>query len=212
LNTAALAVGTHSITAIYSGDANFLTLTSSAMPETVQDFTLNLSTSSGSTVSQTVVAGGLASYTLIVSPLSGTTFPAAVSFNISGLPTGATYTFTPATLAAGSGTTNVTLSVQLPQSTAMLEQDNHFGKGLAPVLLGILLLPFSRRLRRSARKLGRYGTLAVVLLLGVGATLGLSGCGGNTGFFAQSQQTYNLTVTATSGALTHSSTVTLTVK
>jgi sugar lactone lactonase YvrE len=212
LNTAALSVGTHSITAIYSGDTNFVTLTSSAMPETVQDFSLEISTSSGSTVSQTVVPGGLASYTLIVSPLDGTVFPAALSFSIAGLPAGATAAFTPATLAAGSGTTDVTLSVQMPQSTSRLKRDNHFGKGLAPVLLGMLLLPFSRRLRRSARKLGRYGALAVVLLLTVGATLGLSGCGSSTGFFGQSQRAYNLTVTATSGALTHSSTVSLTVE
>jgi hypothetical protein len=40
----------------------------------------------------------------------------------------------------------------------------------------------------------------------------LTGCGSSTGFFASAPQTYNITITGTSGALTHSTTVTLTVQ
>jgi hypothetical protein len=212
LPVSTLSVGTHSITAIYSGDGNFLTQTSSPVSENVQDFSLSLSTSAGSTISQTVVPGGTASYAFVVSPVGGSTFPAPVSFTVSGLPTGAIATFTPQTLAAGSGTTNVTLSVQVPSLTASLKQDHRFGGGFVPVALGMLLLPFSRRLRRSARKLGRGASLALLLLLSLGAVAGLTGCGAGNGFFAQPQRTYNVTVTATSGALTHSSQVMLTVE
>ena len=41
-------------------------------------------------------------------------------------------------------------------------------------------------------------------------TVGMSGCGGS--FFAQSQQSYNVTITVTAGSLTHASNVTLTVE
>jgi predicted outer membrane repeat protein len=209
LPVSTLTVGSHSITAIYSGDTNFVTQTSSPVPETVQDFSLNISTSSGSTPTQTVVPGGIATYTLVVSPVDGSTFPAPVSFTASGLPTGAVATFTPQTLATGSGTTNVTLSIQTPTQIAKLQHDRRFGGGFVPVALGMLLLPFSRRLRRSAKKLGRGGSLALLLLMSLGAMAGLTGCGTSSGFFDQSPQNYVVTVTATSGALQHTTTVTL---
>jgi hypothetical protein len=51
-------------------------------------------------------------------------------------------------------------------------------------------------------------------LLGAGlaAVAGISACGTTSGFFSQQQKTYTVTVTGTSGALSHSSTVTLTVE
>jgi len=54
----------------------------------------------------------------------------------------------------------------------------------------------------------------VLLLLGGGmaAMTGLSGCGSNTGFFAQAQRSYPMTVTVASGSLSHTSTITLTVE
>jgi hypothetical protein len=41
---------------------------------------------------------------------------------------------------------------------------------------------------------------------------GLSGCGSGNGFIGQPQTTSNLTVTATSGVLSHTTTLTLTVR
>lgn len=210
LATTTLAAGSHSITAIYSGDANFVTLTSAALTELVQDFSLSIS--SDSTTSQTVIPGGTATYMLLISPVGGNTFPAAVNLTFSGLPSGATATFTPQTLAAGSGTASVTLTIQAPKQTGMLQQGKPFGRDLPPFALGVLLLPFSRRLRRSAKKLGRVGSIALFLFVGFGALAGLTGCGYNSGFFARQQQTYNVTITGTSGALTHTATVTLTVE
>lgn len=212
LSISSLAEGVHSITAVYSGDANFVTLTSSALSETVQDFSLTLSTSPGNTPTQTVAPGTTAIYALTASPINGTVFPGIVSFTASGLPPGATAIFSPQTLPAGSGSTPVTLSIQTAASTASLKQDHRFGGGFAPVALGILLLPFSTRLRRSARKLGRAGSFAALLLLligGLAGVAGLTGCGASNGFLGQSPKNYTITVTATSGTLQHTSTVIL---
>jgi hypothetical protein len=156
--------------------------------------------------------GGTAVFTLIVSPINATTFPAAVTLSVSGLPPGAIAIFSPATLPAGSGTTTVTLTIQLPQTAAALHPTHDLGRRLAPFALALLLLPFAGRLRRAGRRFGR--TVSLLLLLGVtlSAAVGLSGCGSASGFFGQQQTTYTVTVTGSSGALSHSTTVTLTVE
>ena len=207
-NVSTLTVGTHSITAIYSGDTNFVTFTSAAVSEQVDDFSLAISTSAGSSTSQTVVPGGTATYNFTLSPTGATTFPAAVNLTVTGLPTGATYTITASTLAAGSGSTPVTLTITAPKQTAML----HTSEKLAPFALALLLLPFGGHIRRSAGKLPGLAALLLLLAGGVASMAALTGCGSSTGFFASPQQTYNVTITGTSGALTHSTTVTLTVE
>ncbi len=88
-STASLAAGTYSLTAQYSGNASFLSSTSTAVPVTVNaqstsidsSFILNV----GGSSSQTVQSGETAVYTLNVSPAVGTTLP-AINFVVSGLP------------------------------------------------------------------------------------------------------------------------------
>ncbi len=207
--TASLAVGAHSVTAVYAGDGNFATATSAVVTETVQDFTLNLS--STSTATATAAPGGVANYALTIAP-SGSTFPSAVALSVTGLPTGATAKFTPASLAAGAGSTNVMLAVQLPAVSASLLQKTIFAVGLVP-MVGMLFLPFSGSLRRTVRQRGRMvmGLLIFVLMGASVVGFGLAGCGSHSGHVPASQN-FTLTVTATAGTLTHSTTLTLTVQ
>ncbi len=203
--TSSLAAGTHSITAAYSGDSNFMSATSSAIAEVVEDFTIAPSTNGGN--SQTVKPGGTASYTLAIGPSGGATFPAAVTFSVSGLPSGATGTFTPNSLSAGSGQTNVTLSIQVAQNTASLFHRDLLALGLSPLMLGMLLLPFSGAVRRAVGGHGRKLTLLLLLVAGT-ALVGLIGCGSSS----SPPKQYTVTVTATSGALSHTITLSLTVQ
>jgi hypothetical protein len=78
---------------------------------TVSDFTL-----SATPASRTVSSGGSASYTTTLNPLNG--FTGVVAFSVTGLPSGATATFTPASLTtSGTTTLNVTTGATTPSGS-----------------------------------------------------------------------------------------------
>jgi hypothetical protein len=169
-----------------------------------------LTTASNTT--QTATAGGTATYILALGPTGGIIFPSAVTLSVTGLPSGATATLTPTFVPAGFPLTNVTLKVQLAASNASLDKKQSPNRGLPPVVWSILLLPFVAKLRRRNKNPRR--TLCRLLWLGavLAATIGLTDCGPNNGFFSQNPPTsYPLTVTATAGPVSHSVTVTLIV-
>jgi len=211
-STSSLATGTHSITAVYSGDSNFAPVTSSAVAELIQDFTISTSPSSGGggTPSQTAIPGGTATYTLNIGPSAGTVFPAPVTLSLSGLPPGATGTLSPTTLPAGSSLSSVTLTIQLPQAAKAEALPSPWRS--APLALALLLLPFARKLRRAGKKIGAGLSLLAVFAVTASALAGLTGCNAKNGFFSQAPQTYTVTITATCGSLSHSTNVTLTVE
>jgi hypothetical protein len=225
--------GTHSITALYNGDTNFLSAgPSNTVSEAAIDINLGTAVSGTGTTSETILPGGTATYSFPIAPSSGTTFPSPVTFTVSSspaLPSGTTMTLAPPawvftsnnpwswTLPANTSLTgNTVLSVQVPQTIAAAQPAGGTGVNLAarlaPFSLALLLLPFAGRLRKSGKRLGRM--LAIVLLAGAGmaAIAGISGCGSTSGFFAQPQRSYTMTVTVASGSLSHTSTITLTVE
>ncbi len=210
LSISSLVAGSHTVSAVYSGDADFLAVTTSAVTETIEDFTF-APPASGST-SATAAPGGTATYTLAVTPPTGGASASAITFAISGLPTGATATFSPATVPAGSGPTNVTLTINVP-TTAAAHPLARPGDTILPVSLGLILIPLFA-LRRGRGALRRS---TVLLPLGLVAALGLAaltGCGGGSGSSTKTPpaQTFTLTVTATAGSLAHTTTLTLTVQ
>jgi hypothetical protein len=209
--TSTLAVGAHTITAVYSGDTNFITVTSSAQTETVLNFTLSISNGADSVTSVTVEPGGTAIYIVAIGPVGSAAFPATIRLSASGLPPGATYIISPATLDAGSGAQTVTLTIQLPPSIAVLHQGNGMNK-LVPFALVLLLLPFAGRMRKRAKRFDRTTWIIFLLIASGAATMaGVAGCGGN-GYFAQPPATYTVSLTGSSGNLSYATPLTLTVE
>jgi lipopolysaccharide export LptBFGC system permease protein LptF len=148
----------------------------------------------------------------VIGPTTGTTFPAAVTLSVTGLPPGATATLSPKTLAAGAGATNVSLTIQLPTHTASLRHYQTIAAHLSPMMLGMLLLPFAGKIRRSAGKGSRIGLFLLLAIVGT-SVAGLTACGTqNSGFLGNQQASYTITVTATSGSLSHSTILRLTVQ
>ena len=202
--TSSLAVGSHTITAVYSGDGSFNAVNSATVSQTVEDFTF--APPSGGSTSATVQPGGTAKYKLSVTPPNGGKTASAVTLSVTGLPTGATATFNPGSVAANSGPTNVTLSIAVPAQSAGAQTASR----RLPLALGLLVLPLLgiRRKRPAARNF----FLALVAIVGASATAALTACGSNAHTTPPQPQSYTLTVTATAGTLTHSTKLTLTVE
>ena len=210
--TTLLAAGSHSVTAVYSGDSSFASVTSNSVAEVIEDFTISVS-GSGSTTA-TVAPGGTATYIFTVAPPSSDQSAAPITFSVSGLPSGATGAFSPATLARGSGSTNVTLTVSVPSTAVSREPAFPFHGSKLPFTLAALLLPFAARLRGTGKQLRRFaGGLQLLAIAGLLSLL--FACGGSSsssgGNKSVTPQNYSLTITATSGSLSHTTTVMLVV-
>jgi hypothetical protein len=189
--TAALTLGAHSIVAVYSGDANYSASSSAALAQRIDDFTLTV----GGTGSATLTLGQSFVFPLTIAPTVDTTLPAAVSLSISGLPPETTASFSTTALASGAASSHVSLTIAMASSFAAL-------RGLLPPLaLCLLVLPFAARLRATAR---HWRLLALLAMLCASA---LTACS-----FQYTPKSATVTVTASSGALSHSTTVQVTVQ
>jgi hypothetical protein len=150
--------------------------------------------------SLTLTAGQSGTVTVSVIPQSG--FASAVSFTCSQLPAGDACTFSPATVTPSGGatsTTTVTVST-VAASAALRRQPRPI---LPEAALTVALCWFGLRKRRR---------LAMLLLLAVGVAglASLDGCGGAP---AAPQQPFtgSVTIEATSGALQHSTSFSITI-
>ena len=169
------------------------------------DIPFTLTTGTGSTAgssgnSASVAPGAAASFSLTLAPFEVIALLDPITFSATGLPPGATATFSPTTIAAGSQATTVTLTIQTAATTARNEQPTS-GNPLAPVALGFLLLPllWMTAARRPLQKMPRLLLVLLAVGLSLGAVLGISGCAGGSMAPAATTpaQTYTVVATAT---------------
>jgi len=168
--------------------------------------------------SATVVAGSPTNVTVSVSSVSGFTSP--VTLTCAGLPTLATCTASPATVTpSGTGAVTSTLTVNTTKRTSApphgLPRPPGPGWTLRPgvwLLWAMLLLSFGLWAARKNRPQWNWAVLALAALW----LASFAACGaGGTGYVNPTgtpSGTYTITVTGTSGALTQSTTLTLTVQ
>jgi Bacterial Ig-like domain (group 3)/Bacterial Ig-like domain (group 2) len=179
--------------------------TSSAVSFTVNAAPVPTFTLSSSTAPQTVQPGGSAQYNVTIAAQNGT-FAGSVALAASGLPTGATATFSPASASPGSSSVTSQLTIQTSASTAQLVRTGSSWPLVASILplLGLCFIGAGRR---------RWLALCLVLMSSLGVVASLTGCGGSSGSSNKtSPQTYTITVTGTSGTEIQTATVQLTVQ
>ncbi len=202
-NTSGLSVGSHSIEAVYGGTSAYEGSTSTALTVviTAADFSVE-----AAPVSRTLYTGEAASFTVAVVPGAGFVLP--VSLACSGLPANTTCSFSPASVASGSGTSKLTVQTSAPRETtaAAMRWKGLGGTALAGTFL--LCVAGSRR---------KWPVTMLILMVGLGTALAIGGCGGShslTGGTPVGTDTVTVTATAGNGAqtLTHKATVTLLVK
>lgn len=208
LTRASLSGGNRSIKAEYLGDATYAANTSAAFTQVVNSISL-----AATQTSTTVAKGGIATFPLTVDQTG--TLTSAIAFSCSGLPAGWSCVFDPLTVPAGSGPTQIKLTVQTSGTTAQyLPRVSVYGPGLpANICAAVLVLPL----------LGFYVTakrrkVAFVSAVPLGLLLLAAGCGSGSNSDPPPPQpppvnfTVNFTVSATSDSTTTSMGFSITVK
>jgi hypothetical protein len=205
--TNTLALGTHPITAVYSGDTNILPGTSASLNENVMayigDFSIDAAPAAAS-----IYTGQEVRFQVNVKSTGG--FNEPVKLACAGLPATTTCSFSSATIANGQGSSTLTLQTSAPQRTiAAFEPRSMSAHGRPAIAIAALALVFAGRRRRWS------GWLA---LLAFSIGLGISACGGPAAIAGGTPVgTYTVTITGSfvppgSPSLVHSTTVALNVK
>jgi uncharacterized protein (TIGR03118 family) len=201
------------------GHGLFSAITANTTPAPTADFSVG-----ASPASMTISAGQPASFTVTISGLNG--FNSAVALSCSGQPVNSTCNFSPASVTPASGGTATSILMistsSNPYMHAGLITGNQAGGRYAmilPIPALALLATFLAGCIRSRRAAGNKwspglaGALALAIV--TGCLLAASGCGGygssNPGNGTQ-RGTATVMITGTSGALSHSTSVSLTVQ
>lgn len=200
LSDTSLTAGTYNVVAAYAGDSNFQASSSDAVAQVVNAATVPGFSLTASPSSLTLQSGGQGTVTLTVTPTDG--FNSTISFACSGLPSGASCTFSPSTITpTTSAAVTTTLTIAAGTNTAASRTQHAPFIPVSTLALGMCVLAW--KWRRGARY---FALLALA-----GASLAFfSGCS-STSKPSTTPVVSTVTVTATSGSVQQTSSVTLTV-
>ncbi len=196
LTISTLALGTHTITSTYSGDGTFASQTSASIIVTIEDFSLSILNPN-----VTISHGGTASFNLVVDSIGSVGMASGISLDVTGGPPHGTITFSPSSVATGSGTTPVQLLIYTPDYpdgspvASVKSTANRYSFAFCGAF-GMLLVFGNRR-----RKYFRLAALCVAL---ASLTM-ISGCGAGWG-----TQVFDLKITAKSGQTVRTVSATIT--
>lgn len=197
------------VTGHYSCDTLYPESTSNAVnlaASSAPDFAVT-----SSTATQTIAAGASADDTFNIAPSNG--FVSTVALTETGLPTGATATFAPASVTPNGAAVTFTLTIKTAV-TAANERVPSNRKATSILALNILSLPVLGivLLGGKRKNLSRMIRTVVLGTLTLGRIFTIAGCGtGSSGGGTSNPTTYTVTITATGGSLTHATTVKLIV-
>jgi hypothetical protein len=171
----AFAVGTHTLTAAYSGDATHKGSTSAPVTVTVLPLATTTDKFSISvTGSTTTTVGGTMNLQIAVAPQTGYLQP--VQLSCGDLPTEAACEFAAQTIPGGGGITTLQLSVMPPRSCEVADSESRTAGlpigGMTLAALIVTLLPGKRRAIRSLL----VAIVAIVSILGMASLTGCSSC------------------------------------
>ncbi|MGA2963403.1 MAG: alkaline phosphatase family protein [Candidatus Korobacteraceae bacterium] len=175
------------------------------------DFTLT------ATQDVTLSSSGSGSSSIGITPENG--FNSAVSLSCSGLPAGATCSFSPTTVTPSGGMASVTMTINIPTAAASSSAPTHQTRPLLAFTLPFFALAAgSLAVGGRKKKLAFWVVLLLVLALGAVSI----GCGGGSSKSsaattatqstpAAGASSYTVTVNASAGAIQHSTSLNVTV-
>lgn len=155
--------------------------------------------------STTLTAGGSANFTVTITPANG--FNSTVTLSCAA-PAGVTCTLNPATVTPGAGALTSMLTATTSTSVQRYGQLKVMGRLLAGVGLFGCFFAGAGRSRRGLYSLLLAGFASTLI---AGSLVASTGCGGGSSSQAN-RGTASIVVTATSGALSHTTTINLTVQ
>jgi Bacterial Ig-like domain (group 3) len=201
-----LAVGVHFVVAFYSGDDKFDGGSSQAVAINVAnpDFSLG-----AAPLAATVLAGQSTQFMLTVTPAGG--FANSVGFSCSPV-TGITCSFNPANVTLANGATSTTLTVTTSSGVSRYGILMLNPTGPAFLLAAVALFAFLVRRGGNLRSQRPIVLTSAAALTIFALSLTLGGCGGYGSSAQANRGTALINVTAHSGAISHSTALSVTVQ
>ena len=180
-STTSLTAGTHSITASYSGDSSFSTLTSFAQTVTVTAIAPTVTVAANPS-SLMIAHGSTGTTTISVATINA--FVGTLTFSCGTLPSAASCGFSsPKLIFSSSSAATQTTTLTISTSSAVIGMQQQVPGRIPPALIlaALLLCPlvFSRDARRALRK--RSLAVLTLMLVAILVTGELSACSGSNG-------------------------------